>query len=712
MLDPLLTSAIDEAFHALSLYNEKTQPNQVLADALKSMDVLDQKYKVQQLKALDMEDMVSYALSIHDLKSYCHGTTLWINFYRQRLMLSDFRVLNSIQHLLETRYADILQLDEATVDISDWFARLVFHVRSAVKLRVCLRANPSSFLPAGPSNLPVFREDDTEYDTRMHLPVAQDDALIRSYVSRLLHLWLGGSSSFLSQARVSLVRLFIEHLGTGCLLLPGVWDLYEDPPYWLFNPSCPRFVDAARQNLSFSPSYLDDLDSQLLGMTLCNSPVISQFVKLQSQYLDMRAATSAHGAARLAAQLQAAEMKKLLISITEDVQLQRCMKRDQAKAKAAATAKRKEDKARLLAGSSQHSAPILAPPSPIPSTSGSSSISNPHVSQNPPVHPPPPSNPSASGSSSLPTSSTSGRDPVVRAMTFLEDAYYVVTNDDKSTMNDAQEVIYNRGDHFQPIRELGPSRTIMRNYLTVDFAKKIEGFFSIQLFRCIHFNSGAFRDCPKNLRRAEFHTIGEYEAYLVALKQKFRGAKDGYFCNSAAHGSATNFRTLERYRDFWEVANRKDFSWPPDRNFATTYAFFKTYKPTKKVQKVVDGEIKTEPYNLWNGVGKLTRYMLVLDMWGAGLLDCPTLDDIATIAAELGLGACKGLKLLGYLTEDGRGEEARQAFRDFYNDVHDHLSDAQKENFQWNPVTTEHFLCKFTRMIDYYPVSSDVHFWK
>ncbi len=49
LLDPLLTSAIDEAFHALSLYNEKTQPNQVLADALKSMDVLDKKYKVQQL---------------------------------------------------------------------------------------------------------------------------------------------------------------------------------------------------------------------------------------------------------------------------------------------------------------------------------------------------------------------------------------------------------------------------------------------------------------------------------------------------------------------------------------------------------------------------------------------------------------------------------------------------------------------------------------
>ncbi len=674
------------------------------------MDKLDKKYKAQQLKFLNAEDMVLYAVSIHDIKSYCHGTTLWINFYRQRLMLCDFRVLNGIQGLLDTRYTAVVHLDEATVDPNDWFARLVVHVRAAVKLRICLRANPSSFLPACPSGLPVFREDDDTYHERMRLPVSQDDHLTLSYVSRLLHLWLGGSSSFLSQARFALVRLFVEHLGTGCLLLPRVWELYVDPPNWLFSPSCPRFVDAVSKNLSFLPSYLEDFDSQMLNQILCNSTVVSRFDKLETQYLDMRAATSAYGDARLAAQLQAAEMKKLLTTITADVQQRRHIKRDQAKAKAAAAEKRKEEKARLQAVASRNP-PVHVPRHPVHSTSSSSSVSNPPTSQSSLVPPSPFPEPSTSSSSSLPHSSTSGLDPVARAIVFLADAYNTVTNADVSSMNKAQELILGNGDQFQPIRELGPSRTIMKKHLSLDFAKQLEGFFSLQVFRCIHFNSGAFRDCPKNLREVEFDDLEQYEAYLTTLKLKFRGAKDGYFCNSAAHGSPTAFRTLDRYKDFWEVTNRKDFLWPPDRNFATTYAFFKTYKPTKDVQKLIDGEMKTVEYNLWNGVGKLTRYMLVLDMWGAGLLDCPSLDDIATIAAELSLGACKGLTLLGYLANGGKGDEAKQAFCDFYNDVRERLSDEQIENFQWCPVTTEHFLCKFGRMVDkhHYLVSWNIH---
>lgn len=387
----------------------------------------------------------------------------------------------------------------------------------------------------------------------------------------------------------------------------------------------------------------------------------------------MDATTRAHGKDQLAAQMKAAEIKKSLDSLTAEVQQRRVARQEQAKAKAAAAAKRKADKALLQASKPQALTTDLHLHS-TPATSSSTSL----------LHPP-----------------ASEVDPSSRVVAFLRDAYYAATHTDVSSMTKAQELIHKQSDHFQPIRELACSRTIMTKHLTLDFAKRLEGFFSLQLFRCILFNSGAFRDCPDNLRNVEFNSIMEFEGYIDALKLKFKEEKDNptYFCNSGAHGTTTALRTLERYGDLWDTSQCGNFVWPPDRNFATTYSFFKTYDPTKDVETIVNGKKKTEKVHLWKGVGKLTRYMLVLDMHGAGLVDPPTLDDVATVAAAFRLGAVTGLILLGYLHKDGRGEDAKQAFCDFYNDVRDSLSEEEIVNFQWNPMTAEHSLCKFSRMI-------------
>ncbi len=669
LLNSVFTSALKAAFQALSLYRVETQLNSTLVAALNAIDTMNTKYKGQRLNCDHMEDIFSYTSSIHQLKSYCHGTTLWINFYRHRVMLSDFRVCDAIQSLLDERFPEALKSDEATLDENDWFSRLVLHVRSAIHLRVYLRANPTSFLPPGPFQLELFREDEADYHQRMLIPDDQVDEVTLSYVRRLLHLWLGSDSSFLTQARGSLIRLFLEHLGSGCLLLPKIWELYEDPPSWLFSSSCPKFSDAAATDPTFSSTYLDAFDAQLLDMCLCNSSTLLEFDRLETLYLEIDATTRAHGKTLLAARLKAAEVKKMLVAVTVDVQRRRIIKRDQAQAKAAAAEKRKAEKARLLASVPQTS------------TTASSLQATPSTSL---LHPP-----------------VSEVDLASRAVAFLKDAYYAATHTDVSSMTKAQELIHKQSDHFQPIRELACSRTIMRKHLTLDFAKQLEGFFSLQLFRCILFNSGAFRDCPDNIRNVEFHSVKEFEAYIDALKLKFKEEKNNptYFCNSGAHGTTTALRTLDRYRNLWDTSRCGDFVWPPDRNFATTYAFFKTYDPTKNVETIVNGQKKTEKVHLWKGVGKLTRYMLVLDMHGAGLVDAPTLDDVATIAAAFRLGAVTGLIVLGYLHKDGRGEDAKKAFCDFYNDVRDSLSEEEIVNFQWNPMTAEHLLCKFGRMV-------------
>lgn len=676
-IQSIFDNALDNAFGELSLYDVGTQSNEVLVNALTSMDQLDSKYSEKQLATLDAVDLVSYSSSIMDLKAYCHGTTLWINFYRQRLMLSDFRVMDGIQVLLEERCPEILKMNEEDIADGDWLARLVFHVQQSVKLTMLLRANPKNFLVGGVGERDTFQEDLSDFRRRKNLHPSKHNQVILKYVRKILHLWLGGCSSFTSQARACLIRVLVEHLGTGCLLLPEVWSLYEIPPSYLFVSGCPRFSDADSKDTPFVFSYLDAFDADLLAMTLCNPQVIAQMARLESLYVEMYHATQTHGEALLAAKLKSPNMRRLLTAITADVRERRLAR----KAKAVAQATARKEKAAACT-----TAPLQAP-SDMSRGVANSSSDEPHNTSDPSISP------------SVPTTG-SVDDPIAKIIKFLKDAHYVATHTSHDRINKARRQILGDGDHYQPIRELGPSRSIMRNELSLSFAQTRAGFFSIQIFRCIHFAAEAFRSCPENLRQVEFNNIADYEAYIQALKLCFPGRKPNFFCNGVAHGTYVPQRKLERYRDYYNVSQRNDFTWPPDRNFATTWAFFKKYNPTLTYKVVEKGEEKDKIYRQWNGLGPLTRYMLVADMYGAGLLDPPTLEDIAGIAAYLKRGALSGLEQIDYVPEGASGELIRDAFIDLYLAVKNKLSDEQISDFQWTPITAEHMLCKFWRMTD------------
>ncbi|KAI0685035.1 hypothetical protein BC835DRAFT_1310228 [Cytidiella melzeri] len=95
--------------------------------------------------------------------------------------------------------------------------------------------------------------------------------------------------------------------------------------------------------------------------------------------------------------------------------------------------------------------------------------------------------------------------------------------------------------------------------------------------------------------------------------------------------------------------------------------------------------------HLLEGAGDLSEYMLLANMHAAGVVDSPTPDVVAK-------GGVAGLILLGY-TAKGAGRFAVQsAFVKFYEDMRSQLSEDQLQRMQWNPITAEHTLCKFSRM--------------
>lgn len=687
LLHSLFSTPLDDAFAALAKFNVNTQSSEVLVDALSVMDTLDLKYDKALNLSMNCRDIASYSASVKDLKAYCHGTALWINFYRQRVMLSEFRILDEIENLLEDRCPTILDAPDDS-DSSDWLVKLVNRVRGLITCGVIMEIDSKEYFPCGAAGGTVFIESSQALRKRKYLPEHQRNDMTLAYISRILHVWFGGSSSFSSQARTALVRIFVDRLGSGCLLLPEVWRVYDELPNFLFAPQCAKFTNANCKSAKFMSEHLDDFDFELLQQTLCSSDILTRFDALETAYVEMYTATCAHADAILATRTSAPNLKRLLISLTSEVHARRLAQQEKKKKKEEAK-KQAQAKKQAAAGKVLVAQTVSSPVEDLGATSAAH-------------HPQSNAEPRLPHRSLSPSSSSShASSQVAKTVKFLKDALIAgnafAQEKSRSSLNKAQRDIFDEGDYYQPIREIGPSRAIMNRGLKLKFAKTKAGFFSLMLFRFIHFNSGAFLACPPDLREVQFESIAAFETYLQQLRLRFPDEGDSYFCNSAAYGQPVSQRTLDRYQDYWETSQRDDFTWPPNRNFAVTYNFYKRYTPSVVIGVDADGNNIVK--KLWTGVGKLNRYLFVADMCQAGLVDLPTVEDVAAIAAFLNKGAARGLHVLDYLSEGGTGPLVQAAFVTFYEAVRSELTEEQQVEFQWNPITAEHTLCKITRIL-------------
>lgn len=75
-------------------------------------------------------------------------------------------------------------------------------------------------------------------------------------------------------------------------------------------------------------------------------------------------------------------------------------------------------------------------------------------------------------------------------------------------------------------------------------------------------------------------------------------------------------------------------------------------------------------------VGALNIYLLVADMYAAGLVTAPTFDDLDAVLCALNACGLKGLQVLGYLFGSSKPASfnASSAFKAFYEDVESQLT--------------------------------------
>ncbi|KAI0084504.1 hypothetical protein BDY19DRAFT_997720 [Irpex rosettiformis] len=538
--------------------------NEALRDTLDVLDQVDA-LTVDTGETLSNAQLPSYSASVRNMAQYCSGQAVWINFYHQRTILSETRIVDSIRNLVDGRCTEVVRQKSDGVPSRDWLARLVKSVRSLIRQGSQVIASSDTFIDSNILRTTVYTEDLGSSGRPKKVLQYELEKVTLSHVRRILHVWMGASSSFYSQAQSQVSMCLQQYLGPGCLLLPSIWRIHQAIPCWLFSEDCPRVLDA-NSNLEscFSSKYLDDLRATLHEVVTMFLDVTKQFDALQEAYLDLYARTCEFKHGQVASKTKRSNLSKML-RVTQK---------------------------KLIPSTSDHSdLSSLLLPSHNEGQVGQDTV-----------------NDSSSVSHSPGAVDASITERAVSAVVrFLEDSYAVAVHlrdggPLSHLLSPAQNLVLSNTDYYMPLRELAESRRVMNEGLSADMVKTRAGLFFLQLFRFIFFNTAAFVDCPEDLCKVYFEDPDEFKQYMASLLSRFPGKPDSFFCNKRAFGTTIRSRTRDRYQDYWDASQQTSFVWPPSRDFDTAWKELQDAKSMLGNNRHSTGDNRQD---LWDGVGLL-----------------------------------------------------------------------------------------------------------
>lgn len=223
-------------------------------------------------------------------------------------------------------------------------------------------------------------------------------------------------------------------------------------------------------------------------------------------------------------------------------------------------------------------------------------------------------------------------------------------------------------DYYSPFREKAPSRAAVLHYPDSPFSPTRvltrAGMFSILVFRGILFNTKALRDGAPLM----FHTLAEWMTYR-------RKKKESYCCNTRAYG-VTNSRSTANAAAYWAGSDAIVERIREGTGFLELVKFIADKKVRKK--------------SAYPGFGKLSSYLLVVDLVYAKVVTEPTIEEIADTVVWLDKGAAAQLRQLG-VPRDRVREEFIEMYRFLMSEG---LTQDERERMGFNVFVQEHGLCK------------------
>ena len=230
-----------------------------LETIVRVFDRLDKKNLPKTRKALESCAGVTLN-SLGCARDHIMVQTVLLSLCRQSVMLAEYQ----LQTVLEEQILPALLLTVASIqdnnplptDDSDVYDRLVYFVWRKLVIRQPIVAHSHTFIPdlvpprvAYHGILEVFP---TPEILRKRVPLV---------AMSILRSWYHLSDDFNSQGRRYFVQTILSTVGRKALLLPAVWDAYNDLPLYLQNRDCHTYMD--RRKNTFKEGAFSHLKSVL-----------------------------------------------------------------------------------------------------------------------------------------------------------------------------------------------------------------------------------------------------------------------------------------------------------------------------------------------------------------------------------------------------------------------------------------------------------------
>ena len=249
------------------------------------------------------------------------------------------------------------------------------------------------------------------------------------------------------------------------------------------------------------------------------------------------------------------------------------------------------------------------------------------------------------------------------------------------------------GDKSIPFRELAPGRSRFRGPngpFAPDVVRTTKGIFSALVWRGITFTAPFSLDQNASM---VFDSTVHFDQQRTRKPHKGKPAR--FFCNTAAYGVHNPLRNVELAHTYW--ASLKGNVWPDfvrDRvvPFKECYSFFRSQ---------VEAGASTAPK--FPNIGPLTSYLLTADLVYAGVVERPSIQDVAWIIREVNKGPIAALESLGLVNIRQTGtskpdlSQCQAALEYMYGVVCEVVPEECWEILHVDYITLEHSLCKFSR---------------
>ncbi|KAI0340232.1 hypothetical protein BDW22DRAFT_1431254 [Trametopsis cervina] len=597
--------------------------------------------------------------ALYDLKRTCATNNALGMHHRQRVMQYECRIIEQFSafeaHLCSTAAGIFTPMDPT----DHWMIKLAKFVHGAVVARVPVVISSADYLPYPNFPTTVYTEPRKSAKRRIGRRAGPlGDGALRSVaaalVGKVLRCWFDLSTGRVSVIRSHLVDQLTKTLGPGILFTDVMWECYQLLPRWLFSADCPRLVRTED---------LDDFECEHLDGFLS---AVSNWSLLKEAYPLLEQLVAEHKAFMLATFCDADDLREHEDTRSVSRRLDTGVLNRSHHTAAQATAPHRAANLPPLAGrfSGIRTSASLSVPDEVSRYMGDSQHANVR-------------------SRTVPRTT-----PAV--LELLKDARLVATAIEGSSplpaFNEAQMAMWMDADFLLPLRESAPSRYLISTTFDPTFARTRNGLFSILLFRCISWNSDAFRQCPAEIRRVQFTSCAEWVEYRHVLLSHFGPQHTDFYCNSRAFGQPVQQRVAQIHEMLWNTSHTCD--WPEPSQFPVSF---------KKMTELL--RAAKDKHGI-PGLGALGLYLLAGDLHMHGVCDAPSVEEVGHRIVTINAGGMAGLKLLDYCSGTHGRLDAVDAFRRFYSDVLEDLTESQRVSYGWGTIVAEHLLCKIVRMWD------------